>query len=132
MPVRLTRSTGVSTPRTHLRHIRASVASGAQAHPAAPLAYQIVTYVASAGMPASAVLVWMPRLVLNLFLNLFWIPRWGIAGAAASSTLCYFLVLALHLALWSRRIHGSLREALVLRRSDLREMQGLAGLVEWS
>jgi len=93
---------------------------------------QIATQLASAGMPASAVLIWIPPLVLNVLLNLFWIPRWGITGAAASSTLCYFLVLALHLALWSRRIHGSLREALVLRRSDLREMQVLAGLVEWS
>src|SRR4029077_971280 len=34
---------------------------------------QIATQLASAGMPMSAVLIWIPPLVLNLLLNLSWI-----------------------------------------------------------
>lgn len=93
---------------------------------------QISIQLASSGMPLSGVLIWIPPLLLNVALNLSWIPRWGINGASASSSLCYFLVLALHLALWRRRIRGSLRSALLLRRSDLQEIGSLAGITGWS
>ncbi len=93
---------------------------------------QVATQLASSGMPLPAVLIWIPPLLLNVALNLSWIPRWGINGASASSSLCYLLVLVLHLALWKKRINGSVGEALLLRRSDLQEMGGLAGITGWS
>jgi O-antigen/teichoic acid export membrane protein len=93
---------------------------------------QVATQLASSGMPLPAVLVWVPPLVLNLALNLAWIPRWGIQGAAASSSVAYFLVLALHLFLWKRRIRGTWTDALILRRSDLKEMGASAGIESWS
>ena len=93
---------------------------------------QISIQLASSGMPLSAVLIWIPPILLNVSLNLLWIPRWGINGASASSSVCYFLVLALHLALWKRRIRGSLSDALFLRRSDLQEIGNLAGIRGWS
>jgi len=93
---------------------------------------QISTQLASSGMPLPAVLIWIPPLVLNVALNLSWVPRWGINGASASSSLCYLLVLVLHLALWKRRMSGSIGEALLLRRSDLQEIGGLAGITGWS
>jgi O-antigen/teichoic acid export membrane protein len=82
-------------------------------------------------MPLPAVLVWIPPLILNVVLNLFWIPRWGIAGAAASSSVSYLMVLALHLALWSRTLGGSWTRTLVVTRSDLREMAATAGIPSW-
>src|SRR4030095_1273448 len=82
----------------------------------------IATHLASAGMPLPAVLVWIPPLVLNVILNLLWIPRWGISGAAASSSVSYLMVLVLHLALWSRTLGGSWTRTLLVTRSDLREM----------
>jgi len=91
----------------------------------------IATHLASAGMPLPAVLVWIPPLILNVVLNLFWIPRWGIAGAAASSSVSYLMVLALHLALWSRTLGGSWTRTLVVTRSDLREMAATAGIPSW-
>ncbi len=93
---------------------------------------QVATQLASSGMPLPAVLIWIPPLLLNVALNLSWIPRWGINGASASSSLCYLLVLVLHLALWKKRIKGSVGEALFLRRSDLQEIGGLAGITGWS
>ena len=93
---------------------------------------QVATQLASAGMPLPAVLVWIPPLLLNVILNLAWIPRWGIQGAAASSSVAYFLVLALHLFLWKRRIRGSWVDALILRRSDLKDLGASAGMESWS
>jgi len=83
-------------------------------------------------MPLPAVLVWIPPLLLNVILNLAWIPRWGIQGAAASSSVAYFLVLTLHLFLWKRRIRGSWVDALILRRSDLKDLGASAGMESWS
>jgi O-antigen/teichoic acid export membrane protein len=96
------------------------------------VANQISAQLASSGMPLPAVLIWIPPLVLNVALNLAWIPRWGINAASASSSVCYLLVLALHLALWKRRIKGSVGDALLLRRADLQEIGGLAGITGWS
>ena len=93
---------------------------------------QLATHLASSGMPLAAVLVWAPPLVINVALNLMWIPRWGIQGAAASSSVCYLLVLALHLLLLSRRIRGRWWDALLLRRSDIREAGISAGFQSWS
>jgi O-antigen/teichoic acid export membrane protein len=96
------------------------------------VANQIATQLASSGMPLPAVLIWIPPLLLNVVLNLAWIPRWGINAASASSSLCYLLVLALHLALWKRRINGTVMGALLLRRSDIQEIGALAGITGWS
>jgi O-antigen/teichoic acid export membrane protein len=96
------------------------------------VANQISAQLASSGMPLPAVLIWIPPLILNVALNIAWIPRWGINAASASSSVCYLLVLALHLALWKRRIRGSLGEALLLRRADFQEIGSLAGITGWS
>jgi O-antigen/teichoic acid export membrane protein len=96
------------------------------------VANQIATQLASTGMPLAAVWIWAPPLAINLLLNLSWIPRWGIEGAAASSTLAYVIVLVLHLAVWRSRVRGSVSEALILRGSDFREIRHLAGLSTWS
>lgn len=92
----------------------------------------IATQLASSGMPLSAVVVWIPPLVLNVALNLVWIPRWGIEGAAAASSLCYLMVLLLHLGLWKRRIRGSISDTLLLKRADVREITALARFNAWS
>lgn len=96
------------------------------------VANQIATQLASSGMPLQAVLVWVPPLALNVALDFAWIPRWGIQGAAAASSVSYGVVLILHLALWKQRIRGHWADALILRRSDVREMRASAGFQPWS
>jgi O-antigen/teichoic acid export membrane protein len=82
-------------------------------------------------MPLPAVLIWIPPLVLNVALNYFWIPRWGISGASASSSVSYLMVLGLHLMLWSRARGGSWRSTLLVTRADLREMVASTGIASW-
>lgn len=53
--------------------------------------------------PLAIVWIWTVLLITNVGLNLIWIPRYGIAGAAASSTVAYALSLFLMGRYWLKR-----------------------------
>jgi O-antigen/teichoic acid export membrane protein len=59
----------------------------------------IVQFLNSFGYPKSVVGVWFAVVLLNLGANVFAIPRYGIAGAAAVSSFSYLVVLLAILAL---------------------------------
>ncbi|MBI4570694.1 MAG: oligosaccharide flippase family protein [Chloroflexi bacterium] len=59
-------------------------------------------------------------LAANLALNLLWIPRWGILGAALASTASYGLCAALLVMVLLAREDARLRDVFVLRRGDWR------------
>src|SRR5690242_7223514 len=46
----------------------------------------------SDGFPPVIVAAWIFAVVINVTLNLWAIPRYGIAGASAVSSICYFLM----------------------------------------
>jgi O-antigen/teichoic acid export membrane protein len=76
-----------------------------------------------AGRPAFMVAIYSVSLAANAALNVVWIPRWGLAGAAAASTLTYALSTALFLR-WTARIAGiPLLPALVPTSADLQALQ---------
>jgi len=58
----------------------------------------VSSFVASRGLPWFTVHVWVAAAVLNVVLNLAFIPVWGIVGSAVASLVCYALVLAAQLA----------------------------------
>lgn len=63
-------------------------------------------YLASIGMPWFAVYVWIIASILNIVINLYLIPAYGISGAAFSSLICYFLVFIFQLLFaikWNNR-----------------------------
>lgn len=80
------------------------------------------------GEGSPPIVYWAPiaGLVLNLGANLFVIPRWGIDGAAVTSSVAYGAVFALLLAYYLRWTGSRLREVLVLRGDDVRSL-GAAG-----
>ncbi len=80
---------------------------------------------AGRGYPVFAVVIWLPALLLNIVLNLLWIPRFGIVGASWSSSLCYTLLAACHIWYFLRLTKGSLKEALLPRASELRSIVSL-------
>jgi O-antigen/teichoic acid export membrane protein len=60
-------------------------------------------YLAALSFPWLSVFVWVAASGLNIVLNLFMIPAWGIMGASFSSLVCYVLVLvaqAVYCARW--------------------------------
>jgi O-antigen/teichoic acid export membrane protein len=46
----------------------------------------------SEGFPPIIVAAWMADTILNVAVNFWAIPRYGIAGASAVSSVCYFLI----------------------------------------
>jgi O-antigen/teichoic acid export membrane protein len=76
------------------------------------------------GMPP--VTAWAPLLglVLNVTLNLAMIPRYGIAGAALTSSLAYGLMFAVSLTAFRRGGRVTFRESLLFGGDDLRLLLG--------
>lgn len=61
--------------------------------------------------------------VVNVVLNLWWIPIWGVVGAAAATSCSYGAAAAL-LAWWYRRVAGARwRDLLILNRDDWRQLR---------
>jgi O-antigen/teichoic acid export membrane protein len=69
--------------------------------------------------PMAILGIWTALLTTNVGLNVWWIPRFGIAGAAASSSIAYGLALFLMGRYWLRRF-SEIRatELFVLRRGE--------------
>jgi O-antigen/teichoic acid export membrane protein len=55
----------------------------------------MVQYLNSLGYPLSVIWAWFGTFALNIGLNIWAIPRYGIAGASVVSSLCYFLMFVL-------------------------------------
>jgi O-antigen/teichoic acid export membrane protein len=55
----------------------------------------MVQYLNSRGFPLSVVWAWFITSILNIGVNFWAIPRYGIAGASVVSSLCYFLMFIL-------------------------------------
>lgn len=76
----------------------------------------------SRGQPGFHLAATFAALLLNAGLNLLFIPRLGIAGAALASTLSYFFYGSYYLALFVLREKFSLSDIFALRTEDLRDL----------
>jgi O-antigen/teichoic acid export membrane protein len=87
------------------------------------VAYSIVAvlskYITGRGRPGTGTLVLLAGLVTNVVANLVLIPRFGIEGAAASSSISYILTAGLTLAVFLRISGRGLAETLFLRPGDV-------------
>jgi O-antigen/teichoic acid export membrane protein len=87
------------------------------------VAYSVVAvlsrYVVGRGRPGIGTLVLVAGLVVNVAANLILIPRFGIIGAAASSSISYTLTAVVTLAVFVRLSGRGLVETLVIQRSDV-------------
>lgn len=90
------------------------------------VAYGVVSvlsqFLLAAGAPGRSTLVLLAGLTLNLAANALLIPRLGIIGAAMASSISYTVTALLMLLAFHRLTHQPLRDTLVVRRSDLRNL----------
>ena len=90
------------------------------------VAYSVVAvlsrYIVGQGRPGTGTFVLLAGLAVNIVSNLLLIPRYGINGAAASSSISYACTAVLSLAVFRRLSGRGLAETLVLRPSDMRAM----------
>jgi O-antigen/teichoic acid export membrane protein len=75
------------------------------------------------GRPRINALISGVGLAVNIGLNIFWIPRYGISGAAAASSLAYGLVALLLLWRFSREPGFNLTRLLRPRAEDIQLMR---------
>jgi O-antigen/teichoic acid export membrane protein len=90
------------------------------------VAYSVVAvlsrYIVGRGRPGIGTFVLVSGLALNVAANLILVPRFGINGAAASSSISYGLTALLTLAVFRRLSGRGVAETLIIRRSDLRAL----------
>lgn len=86
----------------------------------------LMNHFSARGMPPVTMAAPFVGLVLNVALNLAVIPRFGIAGAAVTSSVAYALMLAFSLAAFLRDGRVGLRRSLVVGRDEVRGLLGTA------
>ena len=90
------------------------------------VAYSVVAvlsrYIVGRGRPGIGTLVLVIGLALNILANLILVPRFGINGAAASSSISYGLTAIVTLFVFRRLSGRGIVETLVIRRSDVRAL----------
>jgi O-antigen/teichoic acid export membrane protein len=57
----------------------------------------ITQFFAAKNYPWKAVYIWVPGIVINIAINLIWIPKYGMLATAWSSVIAYALTFFLHL-----------------------------------
>ena len=94
------------------------------------VAYSVVAilsrYIVGRGRPGTGTIILVIGLGANVACNLVLIPRFGINGAAASSSISYILTAVITLAVFRRLSGRGVVETLVVRRGDL-DALGRAG-----
>lgn len=71
-----------------------------------------------AGRPVVMVLIFAASLACNVLLNFLWIPRWGLVGASAASTVSYAMSTMMFLVWTSRLVGAPVMRALIPTRDD--------------
>ena len=88
------------------------------------VAYSVVAvlsrYIVGRGRPGTGTAVLLAGLAINVISNLVLVPIHGILGAAASSSISYFATAVITLLVFRTLSGRTLRETLVVRRSDVR------------
>jgi O-antigen/teichoic acid export membrane protein len=80
----------------------------------------LASYVFSQGYPGTNSLITIAALAVTIVAYLALIPPFGVAGAAAASTLAYGAHFALSLLAYRRVSGGSIRDAVIVRGDDVR------------
>jgi len=92
------------------------------------VAYSVVAvlsrYITGRGKPGTGTLILIIGLVVNVAINLWLIPRYGIDGAAAASSVSYLLTALMTLIVFHRLSGRGWIETLVIRRSDMVALLG--------
>jgi O-antigen/teichoic acid export membrane protein len=92
------------------------------------VAYSVVAvlgrYIVGRGKPGTGTVILIGGLAINVVINLFLIPRYGIVGAAAASSISYLATALLTLVVFHRLSGRGWVETLVIRQSDLIALLG--------
>lgn len=86
----------------------------------------LVQHFNSMGLPIAIPLFWLITLVINVVLNLMFVPLFGARAAAVNSSICYAIIFILVASYFRIRTGNPFTETLLLRREELRGLFGAA------
>jgi O-antigen/teichoic acid export membrane protein len=70
------------------------------------------------GKPQVAIYVFLPALVINVLLNLLWIPKWGALGAVHATNVSYTLGTLAYIFVYSRIVKMPVLQIFAFQKSD--------------
>ncbi|MFV0221282.1 polysaccharide biosynthesis C-terminal domain-containing protein [Empedobacter falsenii] len=73
---------------------------------------------AGKGKPYIAMFAMLPSLVINVILNIIFIPQYGAAGSALCSTISYIIAALLFLYLYSKEVKIPIKEIVKFKQTD--------------
>ncbi len=74
--------------------------------------------IAGIGKPEITIYVFIPALVVNILLNLLWVPRHGALGAAWATNVSYIFGSVIYLIAYARIAKVSFKEIVIYKKSD--------------
>jgi O-antigen/teichoic acid export membrane protein len=77
------------------------------------------------GRPEVTLYIFLPALVLNILLNLLWIPDYGGRGAAMATNVSYTFGSVGYLIVYARILKVPVREVIMFRKSDFTQIRQL-------
>jgi len=89
----------------------------------------IAAYLSGKGRPIFAMYASMTSMVLNIILNILFIPLWGIAGAAFATTITYTIQTLMIFVAYLKISHNGLKNSLIVNLDDLRLYSNLISKV---
>jgi Na+-driven multidrug efflux pump len=85
----------------------------------------LVQYFSGTGLPVAIPLFWLVTLLMNVALNLLFVPVYGARAAALASTISYALIFLLVTSYFLIKTGNPFSQTFVLRRGELRELFSL-------
>ncbi|WP_144560130.1 flippase [Shouchella miscanthi] len=85
---------------------------------------------AGRGYPMYAIWVTTGPLIINILLNFLFIPRYGIEGAAITSSITYLISGILFIIVYVRRENLKIADVILLKKSDIYEAQKLVAKIK--
>jgi len=82
----------------------------------------LTQFFASKGYPWIAVFIWLPGLVINIILNIVYIPKYGIIAAAFTSLIGYFLTFVLHYIYLQKYSKTFLSMILIPKKQEIKNL----------
>jgi len=80
----------------------------------------LLQFFASRNLPWIVVFIWLPSFIINIILNIIYIPRYGIVAAALTSLLAYSLTFVLYYLYLQRIQKTRLRQLLITNISEIK------------
>lgn len=75
--------------------------------------------VAGKGKPWLSMIAMVPAVIINIVLNILWVPQYGANGSALASTISYSVAALIFLFIYSRNVGLPIREILHYKKEDM-------------